>query len=140
MVAPDDSKRVSDEPGDDELLDEEWLLDEDAGPVVRPYTLTGGRAVASGDFDLIALVSTVTISPETITGLHPEHLAVLGLCQEALSVAEISARLDLPLGVTRVLLTDLKERGQITVDEPGAEASSPDDALLAELLEGLRRL
>lgn len=138
MAAADDAKRIPDEP--DDRLDEELLLDEDAGPLVRPYTLTGGRVVASGDFDLIALVFTVAISPEIITGLHPEHLTVLGLCQEELSVAEISARLDLPLGVTRVLLSDLKERGLITVDEPGSEASAPDDALLEELLEGLRKL
>ena len=34
----------------------EWL-DDDAGPVVRPYTLTGGRVRSAADgFDLVAYV------------------------------------------------------------------------------------
>ena len=56
--------------------DDHWL-DEEAGPVVRPYALTRGRTRPSGEtLDLIAIITAVRgvqLDPAT---LDPEHIAV----------------------------------------------------------------
>ena len=59
------------------------------------------------------------------------------------SLAEIAARMQLPLGVARVLIADMAADGLVAVYEPTMLEDS-DDAVGTELLErvlsGLRRL
>lgn len=117
-----------------------WL-DEDAGPVVRPYAMTGGRTrPSSGEFDLIALI--VAIQPVSALGteLGPEQAAIIDLCQHPLSVAEISAHLDLPVGIVRVLLGDLLDSGFILTREPRRVTSMPGEPVLKAVINGLRSL
>ena len=84
--------------------------DQEAGPLVRPYAMTGGRTQpgpAAVHFDLIALVSIDEDAPAAGEGtaLGPEHRALIELCRaEPQSVAELAAGADLPVGVVRVLL------------------------------------
>ncbi|HZC62633.1 MAG TPA: DUF742 domain-containing protein, partial [Streptosporangiaceae bacterium] len=95
--------------------DDHWL-DEEAGPVVRPYALTRGRTRASGEtLDLIAIITAVRGVRVDPSSLDPEHLAVLRLCRLPASVADLAADLDLPLGVVRILLGDLQERSLVTI-------------------------
>ena len=56
------------------------------------------------------------------------------------SVADIAADLDLPLGVVRILLADLREQGLITIHHPIPPARLPDARILKEVVDGLRRL
>ncbi|WP_412543838.1 DUF742 domain-containing protein [Longispora sp. K20-0274] len=115
----------------------EWL-DEDAGPVVRPYAMTRGRTRPStGEFDLIALVVS---TGATAAGLEPEHTAILGLCDAPLSVAEISAHLDLPVGIIRVFLGDLLTAGLIQARAPQPAAELPSRRTLLAVIDGLRAL
>src|SRR5688500_16494263 len=87
-----------------------WI-DDDAGPLVRPYALTGGRTrPAQGDFDLIALVVANRPAAPSDGGLGSTYAEIMRLCQQPQSVAEIAARLRLPAGTVRVLLGDLVER------------------------------
>ena len=59
--------------------DDEWL-DRDAGPVVRPYAVTGGRTRPSGEaFDLVTMVTAVRGIRADVDDLGPEHLALLRL-------------------------------------------------------------
>jgi hypothetical protein len=115
--------------------------DEDAGPVVRPYTLTGGRVrPVTEDFDLVAFVQANVSSAEEADGnLQPEHRAIVAIAQEPTSVAEIAARVDLPLGVVRVLLGDLLAAGLVNIHEPST-AQFPDDDILKAVVHGLRAL
>jgi hypothetical protein len=128
----------------------QWY-DHEAGPLVRPYAMTGGRTSpgAGFHFDLIALVVLAPGAPGDPTDpggrgdphLGPEHLALIGLCRtETQSVAELAAGADLPVGVVRVLLGDLLERGHVTVSRPVPPAQLPDERLLREVIEGLRAL
>jgi hypothetical protein len=128
---------------DDDVPDE-WL-DEDAGPVVRPYAVTGGRTRSTtGEFDLIALVVATQPAATLDIGLSPEHVAIVRLCQRPLSVAEISAHLDLPVGIVRVLLGDLLDEGLILAHGPQADTPSagqaPGPAVLRAVINGLRSL
>ncbi|CAL9375754.1 DUF742 domain-containing protein [Streptomyces sp. NPDC057838] len=122
----------------------QWY-DNEAGPLVRPYAMTGGRTRPGPTgvrFDLIALV---TLDPGVAgtddTPLGPEHRTLIGLCRtETQSVAELAAGADLPVGVVRVLLGDLLELGRVTVHRPVPPAQLPDERILREVIEGLRAL
>jgi Protein of unknown function (DUF742) len=120
--------------------DDHWL-DEEAGPVVRPYALTRGRTRPAGEIiDLIALVTAVRGIEVDQVGLDPEHLVLLGLCRLPTSVADLAADLDLPLGVVQVLLADLRGRSLINVNNPTPPSDLPDPRILREVADGLRRL
>ena len=110
------------------------------GPVVRPYALVRGRTRPTGKaFDAVAMVSLPRARPPVPDGLGPEHLAVLRQCGRPMSVADLLCELDLPLGVVRVLLGDLRDRALIRADPPRAEPLS-EMKLLRRVADGLRRL
>ncbi|MFF5175028.1 DUF742 domain-containing protein [Micromonospora sp. NPDC000089] len=119
----------------------EWL-DAAAGPVVRPYTLTGGRVRPVGDgFDLVAFVrATPGADPYGEPGLQPEHRRLVELAGRPVAVVDLAADLDLALGVVRVLLGDLLARGLVSVQEPPAAAGIPDNDILKAVVSGLRAL
>ncbi|MET8679519.1 DUF742 domain-containing protein [Streptomyces sp. NPDC004647] len=120
--------------------------DAEAGPLVRPYAMTGGRtrpAPGSAPLDLIALVSLDTNAEGGAdrAWLGPEHRTLLALCEsESQSVAELAADADLPAGVVRVLLSDLLELGCVRVSRPVPPAHLPDENILREVIDGLRAL
>jgi hypothetical protein len=123
------------------MADRDQWLDEEAGPVVRPYALTRGRTRPTGEvLDLIALVTAVRGVEVDPVGLDPEHLALLRMCRLPASVADLAADLDLPLGVIQVLLADLRARSLISVYHPAPPAQLPDAQILREVADGLRRL
>ncbi|MEW2383469.1 DUF742 domain-containing protein [Micromonospora sp. NPDC047707] len=119
----------------------EWL-DDDAGPVVRPYTLTGGRVRSAVDgFDLVAyVVAEPDADPAAHPDLHPEHRRLVALAGRPVPVAELAADLDLAVGVVRVLLGDLVDRGLVTVHQPPTAPHLPDNDILKAVVSGLRAL
>ncbi len=125
--------------------DDEWGS-RDAGPVVRPYALTGGRTEPAGGemLDIIAVVVAVRAASageaDEPGGLVPEHRKILRLCRQPITVADLASDTALPLGVIRVLLADLTTQGRITLlpQRPADEQPSAD--LLREVLHGLRAL
>ena len=106
--------------------------------------LTSGR-VAGAD-PAIGLETQVTARPGggrlagTSTALlAPELQAIVALCAEPMSVAEISARIRLHLGVTRVLVGDLRAAGHLDVHVTDADdALDPD--LILRVIDGLRAI
>jgi hypothetical protein len=112
---------------------------------VRPYSLTGGRT----RFGHVLLVETFVAAIEApaerkeLGGsghrVMPEMLAIVEICRAMRTVAEISALLKMPLGVVRVLLSDLADQGRIRVYGTGHGPGQPNRALLERVLSGLRR-
>jgi hypothetical protein len=121
--------------------DEHDWLDQDAGPVVRPYTLTGGRSrpFTSG-LNLLTHVEALYAPDADLLALQPEHRAILSLTRTALTVAELAARLDLPVGVVRVLVGDLIQANLVSTFEADAAIRAPDDDILQAVIDGLRAL
>ncbi|HEY2444102.1 MAG TPA: DUF742 domain-containing protein [Streptosporangiaceae bacterium] len=123
--------------------DDKWT-DRNAGPVVRPYALTGGRtAPTDGEIlDLIAIVATT--DPAERDGdwidLSPEDRSILGLCHRPVTVTDVASATLLPLGVIRVLLADLIARGRLSVLPQRRSGDQPSTELLKEVLHGLRAL
>ncbi|MEU0672713.1 DUF742 domain-containing protein [Streptomyces sp. NPDC006172] len=121
-----------------------WF-DDEAGPVVRPYAMTRGRTTSAVQhrLDLIAVVvaEAHTDEAEDDPSLSPEHVHIVDLCQEApQSVAELSAGLDLPIGVVRVLVGDLVHAEFVHVNRPVPPAELPDEGILRDVINGLRAL
>lgn len=112
------------------------------GNLVRPYTLTSGRTGTDVDLPVEAPVQTLQAGlahrwpPDDAKG------KIIQLCVDSPSVAEISARLDLPLGVTRVLVGDLVLSGYLRVHRTLSERSTSDERheLIGRTLRGLKAL
>ncbi|MFE0425608.1 DUF742 domain-containing protein [Streptomyces sp. NPDC058953] len=112
------------------------LLDDAAGRLIRPYTVSGGRTRPTAALDLLTLVMA-TGTPGDRAG--PEHAHAVTLCRGPLSVAELSAHLRLPVAVTKVVVSDLVECGAVTVRAPSHYDNPTDRSLLEAVLDGLRR-
>jgi len=119
------------------MEDNDRWFDEEAGPLVRPYAMTGGRTRSEqADLELITLVVASRRRHAEPDSMGPEYLRILTLCQNPTSVAEISAQLELPLGVVKVLLGDLIDQKLVNF----RAALTPDNEVLQAVLNGIRRL
>lgn len=117
-----------------------WF-DREAGPVVRPYAVTRGRTRArTGQFDLISVVVATGVQPPDTVWLGPEQQRMLGLCRGPLTVADIASDIDLPLGVVRVLLSDLNDQGLVRVLSAPKLREVPDMHVLRRVRNGLQAL
>jgi hypothetical protein len=113
---------------------------DELGPLVRPYALTGGRTRPSVELAVEALVSTTYSGTLAESRLPRERAAIIQLCMETRSVAEVAAHLKVPLGVARVLVADMADDLLVRVYEPQSLDEAAHVALLERVLSGLRRL
>jgi hypothetical protein len=120
---------------------DDWL-EQEAGPFVRPYAVTKGRtAPAKGrSIGLIDMVVTVPDArPPAGLGLGPGHREVLARCRRPVTVADLAADVNLPIGVIQVLLGDLTEHGMLrVVATPKGHLTNRQ--LLNAVLDGLKAL
>ena len=114
---------------------------EDAGRVVPAYALTRGRTRSVGeDLPLETPVTATFLGLERCPTLQMEHRAIVELCIRPASVAEIAAHIGVPVGVARVIVSDLANNNLLTMHLSTAAASDerPSPAILERLLDGLR--
>ncbi|GAB4588333.1 DUF742 domain-containing protein [Nocardia sp. IFM 10818] len=114
--------------------------DEDAGPVVRLYAVTRGRSgTRRTDVDMVTRV--VASSLGRLRRHEPEYAAIVELTRSPLSVAEIAARLRLPITATKILVGDLIGDGVLDFRAPAAGPDAADDlAVLRAVLKGIQAL
>ncbi|OBJ00848.1 DUF742 domain-containing protein [Mycobacterium sp. 1465703.0] len=112
------------------------------GNLVRPYTLTSGRTDTNVDLPVEAPIQTLQAGLSHRWPPNDARGRIIQLCVDSPSVAEISARLDLPLGVARVLVGDLVLSGYLRVHQTLSERSTRDERhdLIGRTLRGLRAL
>ncbi len=106
---------------------------------VRPYAVTGGRVrAARNDLALEALVETLP-GADRRQGLTPEKREIVRLAGlDFISLAELSALVRLPVGVTRILVCDMVDVGILRLCTPPAdETSSGEPSLSLSLLESV---
>lgn len=114
-----------------------------AGPnIVRPYALTSGRTRPAVELALEALIQALPHSADHQRELDDVNAAIVALCQESPSVAEIAARVGMPLGVARVLVADLVEAGHLQILATLKEDSTDSERreLIERVLSGLREI
>ncbi|MFI1919118.1 DUF742 domain-containing protein [Nocardia sp. NPDC020380] len=104
--------------------------------LVRAYVRTGGRSRPTRALDLVTLVVAAQDPPP---GATADARRIVQMCRQgALTLAEIAAYLDLPPSVVKIVAADLLDSGHL-VDPTPAE-NVPEQALLKEVLNGLRAL
>ncbi|MGI5118835.1 DUF742 domain-containing protein [Marinactinospora thermotolerans] len=113
----------------------------EAGPLVRPYVMTWGRQRSDAvQLDMISVVIAARRAEVDEMALEPEQVAILDLCRRPQSVAEVSARLDIPVAVVKVLLSDLIGRGYVLARAPYTTESPVSRDVLQAVLDGIQRL
>jgi hypothetical protein len=105
---------------------------------LRPYILTAGR-VYDAESGIGPETQVVTRADRPATRLSPEQAAIVEACAHPLSVAEVSARLRLHLGVTRVLVGDLRAAGAVRVHTRDLMGPHSPETIL-RVIRGLRTI
>lgn len=103
----------------------------------RLYVVAGPDGERA-DIDLVTLI--VAGSPDPPPSATPEQAALLRLCAAPLSVAELSAYLNLPFSVVTVLLTEMLAAELVQARFPIVRKALPDRSLLEAVMHGLQRL
>ncbi|KQY27903.1 MULTISPECIES: DUF742 domain-containing protein [Nocardia] len=81
---------------------------------VRPFVLTAGRTVPV--LDGLRIETLVQAPPSALSApLRFEERTVVQLCLTPHSIAEIGAALRVPIGIAKVIVSDLAAAGHVTV-------------------------
>ncbi|MFB4303900.1 DUF742 domain-containing protein [Actinomadura sp. NTSP31] len=119
----------------------ERRIGSDAGPLVRPYALTGGRTRPQGiRLDLVTVLVTTGRAAEERTRMSRDQQRLLDLCRVPHTLADLTSEIDLPLGVVQVLIADLHRQGLVTEQRGAPLAARPDPRILQRVLNDLRAL
>lgn len=107
---------------------------------VRSYAITGGRSVSVVPLEFETMLQTTQRGTAALPSLNFERASIAQLCSsEILSVAELSARLRLPIGVVRVVAADLVSEGLLEAFMSNLSVAD-DVSLIMRLIEGVRAL
>lgn len=109
---------------------------------VRPYALTSGRTEPAVDLPLEAVIETLSYTAHLDWPTGDVRTDILRLGTHRLSVAEIAASLDRPLGMIRVMIGDLVVDGIVRLHSTLTDEASFDErrSLMERTLRGLRAL
>ncbi|MEU0533334.1 DUF742 domain-containing protein [Amycolatopsis tolypomycina] len=111
--------------------------------LARPYAWTEGRTAPAVDIAVEALVETTADGrAEAVYQTSSASAEVLELCLRPRSLMEIAALLVLPLGVVRVLVSDLMQDDLVVVRDTLSDTAGWDERhdLMERVLHGLRDL
>lgn len=115
------------------------------GRLVRPYAMTGGRT--GSEFPHVALEALVAATPigtRMSQDLRWEAAEIVDLAGQGTAIVELAARLELPIGVVRVLAGDLSEAGAVAISNPASDvvARGGEDytQLLERVVDGIKAL
>ena len=116
------------------------------GRIVRPYTMTGGRSGVG--LPVIALEALVAATPAGMRmrgQFQWEAAEIIAISRRETAIIELAALLEVPIGVVRVLATDLREVGAVTITDPPSESAGAADGpeyvdLLQKVLDGIKSL
>ena len=123
-----------------EGLDDEHDDDvgDETGRLVRPYAMTGGRTGADVAISLEAQIQASTRASQHLGAYRWEAAKLIDLVETPMALIEIAARLEIPIGVARVLVSDLVEDGAVVVHVP--QKTQNYTSLLERVLDGVRNL
>jgi hypothetical protein len=140
VSVPNHGDRVPAGDGRHPPRDDDELPGDDEDFLVRPYAVTRGRTKARYHLEVEAMVMATPHEPRNLPMLTPECQAILEFCRDWRSVAEISAVLQMPLGVARILIADMAAEGLVRIHQLNHTQGGPDVKLLERVLSGLRKL
>jgi len=124
----------------DDWVEDDIVFEDDESRSPRPYLLTGGRTHADVDGLVFeTLVERVEVSAGK-RGLRFEPAKVVDMCDDPISVAEISAHMSIPLGATMVLIGDLIASGHLISHRTINAASDAGVSLVTRIIAGVKQL
>lgn len=106
---------------------------------VRLYALTRGRTRPRHHLLMETLISVPHYDPQVSATLMPESQTLYEFARKTISIAELSAQLTIPLGVIRVLISDLAAEERVVI-HPTGFTYHYDRIILERILDGLKRL
>ena len=110
------------------------------GSAVRAYAMTGGRAHTSLHLEFETMLQATADGREALTAMRFERAEIIRQCQtEPQSVAELAARMQVPIGVARVVASDLLAEGCLEAFHPSINVAD-DVLLITRLIAGVRAL
>jgi Protein of unknown function (DUF742) len=113
--------------------------DGETGRLIRPYAITGGRTTVDGS--TLSLETQIQSSARASTHLGAyrwEAARLVELVRTPMALVEVAARLQIPVGVARVIVADLCRDGAVIVHQP--QKSESFTSLLEKVLDGVRSL
>jgi hypothetical protein len=119
---------------DPQLIDAE---PDETGRLIRPYAITGGRTGGETDIPLEAHIQATPRADALIDGYRWEAVDLINLVRSPMALIEIAARLQLPIGVAKVLVADLIADGALQLQ---ARVEKNYASLLERVLDGVRNL
>jgi hypothetical protein len=112
---------------------------DESAPMVRAYMMSAG-AEGVGDLAFESMVSLSDLGRATMPDLLFERSKIAQLVAEApQSIAEIAARLRIPLGVSQLLCGDMVASDHLELHQSHKNMSE-DVSLLTRLINGVRSL
>ena len=111
---------------------------DDGARLIRPYAMTGGRTTASADISLETQIQTSTRLNGDASSYRWEAAKILRLAERPMALVELAARAEIPIGVARVVISDLLEEGVVNVQRNVTVTSYT--SLLEKVLDGIRDL
>ncbi|MDJ0768649.1 MAG: DUF742 domain-containing protein [Ilumatobacter sp.] len=112
--------------------------DDETGRLIRPYAITGGRTGGEIDISLEAQIQASTRASQHLGAYRWEAAKLVELVQAPMALIEIAARLEIPIGVARVLVADLVGDGAVVLHTP--QTTQNYSSLLERVLDGVRNL
>ena len=109
--------------------------------VVPVYALTRGRTRSHNGRDLPweAIITSTNDGVRSLPRLRFEQSRIIAMCRRPVSIAEVAAELTVPVGVARVLVSDLYAEGLLVIHLPTlTNAGRPRSEILERLLTGLK--
>lgn len=108
------------------------------GRLIRPYAMTGGRTDVAAEIGLETQIQATTRASQQVSAYRWETARVVELVQAPMALIEIAARMEIPLGVARVLVADLVADGAVVLHSPIKTQNFA--SLLESVLDGVRNL
>jgi len=124
----------------DDWIEDDIVFEDDDSRSLRPYLLTGGRTHA--DVEGLVFETLVEKANQTVdkSGLRFESAKVVDMCDDPISVAEISAHMSIPLGATMVLIGDLIASNHLISHRTINAASDAGVSLVTRIIAGVKQL
>ncbi|MEU6586658.1 DUF742 domain-containing protein [Nocardia sp. NPDC046763] len=118
----------------------DFWYDEAAGPLVRLYGVTRGRTRdVTPELSMITIVVAVDGAADgRLRRMDPEYERIVVIARNPRAIAEISARLGLPVRVTRILIGDLIADGYLSISSAQSRHAANDNSETADLLRAIR--
>jgi len=113
-------------------------VDDLTGRLIRPYAMTGGRTNVTSEIGLETQIQATTRAMQQVNAYRWETAKVVELVQAPMALIEIAARMEIPIGVARVLVADLVDDGAVMLHSPIKTQNFA--SLLESVLDGVRNL